>query len=140
MGLPKNGAGYKEMAFLDFIKNRDQQPAQQAAKPETAKEMYSREAAQEKANRIDPTPEQVEKAQKIGETLRKATQHIGNDNAPQADASSNGSQSSPAAEMQKQNGQDKAQAALSPTDNASGKTARRNSKRLLKNLRTSSRR
>jgi hypothetical protein len=115
------------VAFLDFVKNRNasqQQPVaekSQAQKPETAKEMYTREAAQEKANRVAPTADQEARAQKIGDELRKATQHLehrdfGPSNAPAGSGSN-------APQLQKQNKQDKAQEALSPTDDAAGKTA-----------------
>lgn len=112
------------MAFLDFIKNRAaQQPAAEKAeqqKPETAKEMYSRQDAQAKANRIAPTPDQQSRAQKIGEEMRKATQHL---QQPPTASPSAGEGSSNAAQLQKQNQQGKAQEALSPTDDAKGKTA-----------------
>jgi hypothetical protein len=112
------------MAFLDWMKNRGQQspaaePKQQ--KPETAKEMYTREVAQEKANRIAPTPDQEQRAQKIGEVLNKATQHREQSAPAPSNAPDEGSTN--AAQLQNQNQQGKAQEGLSPTDDARGKTA-----------------
>jgi hypothetical protein len=115
------------MALLDFMKNRNASQQQSVAnkpqeqKPETAKEMYTREAVQEKANRIAPTPDQEQRAQKIGEEMRKATQHLEQPAPPAANAPADGG--SNAALLQKQNHQGKAQEAMSPTDDAAGKTA-----------------
>jgi len=112
------------MAFLDFIKNRNasrQQPVAdhaQAQKPETARQMYAREAAQDKAAEKPITPEIKAYTDRALAAITKATQHI----SPQAPppASDGGTQ---AAQLQKQHNQDKTQAALSPTDGTVGKTA-----------------
>jgi hypothetical protein len=114
------------MAFLDFINNRqgqrpggEQQSQQQ--KPETAKQMYTQEAAREKANRIAPTADQEQRAQKIGDEMRKGTQPT-QEAAPVA-ASAPDDRGSNAAQLQNQSQQGKEQKALSPTDDAAGKTA-----------------
>jgi hypothetical protein len=112
------------MAFTDWIKNRNasQQPSvaenSQQQKPETAKEMYSREAAQEKAKAKPITPEIKAQADRVTATMDKATQHM---QTPAAAAPAEGGTNSP--HLQKQNRQDKTQAALSPTDDAAGKAA-----------------
>jgi len=112
------------MAFLDWIKNR--RPQTQIAgtkpKPETAKEMYTRQAAQEKTNPLDRIPaDERAKLDAIKGTLERATQHQGRDVptlAAPADAMGN-------REALRQNmaGQDKAAPALSPTTTQTGKRA-----------------
>ena len=114
------------MDLLGFIRDRagKQQPSTAEStqqKPETAKEMYSRQAVEEKANRIAPTPDQEARAQKIGEELRKATQHMEQPSKASTNAPAEGGGN--AAQRQNQNHQAKAQESLSPTDDASGKTA-----------------
>jgi len=112
------------MAFLDFIKNRNVSQQQSVAnkpqdqKPETAKEMHSRQAAQEKAAEKPITPEIKAQADRAMATINKASQHLEPQPAPAAPDGG-----SPAAHLQKQNHQEKAQPALSPTDGAAGKTA-----------------
>lgn len=112
------------MALLEFIKNRNASQQQSIAnkspeqKPETAKEMYSREAAREKAAERPITPEIKAQADRAMATIDKASQHLQSQPAPAApDGGTN------AAQLQKQNHQEKAQEALSPTDSAAGKTA-----------------
>jgi hypothetical protein len=118
------------MALLDFVKNRQANQQQDVAgksqqqKPETAKQMYAREAAQEKTNAkpMDQMrPEQQAKVEQIKATLEKSTQHMNRDAAAPASAPANDGGNT--AHMQKQNNQEKTQAALSPTDNTAGKTA-----------------
>jgi len=114
------------MSFLDFIKNREgQRPVaeqqSQQQQPETAKQMYTREAAEEQANRIAPTADHESQARKIGDEMRKATQPAQELVPAAPDAPSD--QGSNNAYLQNQNNQDRAQEALSPTDNAAGKTA-----------------
>jgi hypothetical protein len=64
------------MAFLDFVKNRQQSQSaeqSQSSKPETAKEMYSREAAQEKSgakSMQQMPPEQQAKVAEISGKLQ----------------------------------------------------------------------
>jgi hypothetical protein len=115
------------MGFLGWIKGRaarQQQPATETAKrPERAKEMYTRQAAEEVANRLAPTPDQQDRARRIGEEMRKATQHLGQSGPAPSDAPADGGSNS--AQLQKQHQQDKAQETLSPTDDAKGKTAAR---------------
>ena len=112
------------MPFLDFIKNRNVSQQQSVAnkpqdqKPETAKEMNSREAAQEKAAEKPITPEIKAQADRAMATINKASQHLQPQPAPAAPDGG-----SPAAQLQKQNHQEEAQPALSPTDGAAGKTA-----------------
>jgi hypothetical protein len=110
------------MAFLDFVRNRQQQPAQEQAqnqKPETAKDMYARQAVQEKADARPITPAIKAQADRALATMNKASQHVD----PQSKAGASESSGSPQAQLQKQNNQDKTQEALSPTDNAAAKTA-----------------
>jgi hypothetical protein len=114
------------MGFLDFINKRQgQSPAgeqqSQQQKPETAKQMYAQEAAREQASRIAPTADQETRAQKIGDEMRKASQPS-QEPAPVA-ASAPEDRGSNAAQLQNQNNQSKEQKALSPTDDATGKTA-----------------
>ena len=107
------------MAFLDFLKRG--QPARQQAeapKPETAKQMYTREAAVESAAAKPITPEIKAQADRAMATMKKASQHV----PPASPGVSAEAAGSPAAQLQNQHGQGKTQAALSPTDGASGKT------------------
>ena len=112
------------MALLDFIKNRNAAQQQSVAnrpqeqKPETAKEMHTRQAAQDKAAERPITPEIKAQADRAMATINKASQHLQPQPAPAAPDGG-----SPAAHLQKQNHQDNAQPALSPTDGAAGKTA-----------------
>lgn len=114
------------MALLDFIKNRDvqrpvsEQQSQQQA-PETAKQMHTREAAEERANRVAPTPDQEARAKKIGEEMLKGTQSAQERPATVTEAPAD--QGTNSAHLQNQNHQNKTQEALSPTDGARGKTA-----------------
>jgi hypothetical protein len=112
------------MSFLSFIKDRQaQQPAveQQSQQPETAKQMYTREAIEEKANQVAPTPDQEERARAIGDEMLKSNQPAPVFLSAPVDAPTD--QGSNAAHLQNQNNQDKAQPALSPTDSHVGKTA-----------------
>lgn len=110
------------MRFISWIKNQGKQQSvaekQQPAKPETAKEMYSRQAAQEMAAERPITPEIKAQADRALSTINKASQHLHSQSAPQApDGGGN------AAYLQKQDHQGKAQEALSPTDGRAGKSA-----------------
>ena len=117
------------MGFVDWIKNRQANQQQSVAqntqeqKPETAKQMYNREDAEQKANRIAPTPDQEARAQKIGEELRKPSQDPGERGSAPSHAPAPSESGGNAAQRQNQSHQDKAQKALSPTDDAAGKTA-----------------
>ena len=117
------------MAFLDFIKNRQASQQQsvaentQSKKPETAKEMYSREGQQEAASRKpleQMPPDQQAKAAEIKARLEKATQHQGKA-AANAPAPSDAS-GSPEAMRQKAMHQDASAPPLSPTSAQMGKT------------------
>jgi hypothetical protein len=115
------------MAFLDFMKNQQtqqQSAAQQTAqqKPETAREMYARQAAQDKQTLNSPAQmpaDQQAKAAEIGARLQQATRHL----EPEAPSSSpiGGNTSQPMA--QKALNQDKVAPMLSPTTEQVGTRA-----------------
>jgi hypothetical protein len=118
------------MAFLDFIKNRNASQQQSVAnksqeqKPETAKEMYSRQAAQERADRkpVEQIPQADKAAAKsVGERIDKATQHL-REQRP-AQSSPGDSASSPEPMRQNMMNQDKAAPALTPTSAQAGTPA-----------------
>jgi hypothetical protein len=98
------------MAILDFIKNRQQQPA-----PKPTVEAVPLEPVKQDITKVVPASE-LAKAKDVGERLNKATMHV------QAGPSAGGGDSNSAL-LQKQNNQDKTQAALSPTDRFAGQTA-----------------
>jgi hypothetical protein len=108
----------KKMAFLDWMKNRGQQPqappkqaAPAQAPPETPQQ------AQDLAQGLKPRQtETIDQVRATMALLDKATSHI--QGGPHPDPPS----SSPAAMRQNQSNQEKEQAALSPTDHARGKT------------------
>jgi hypothetical protein len=112
------------MAFLDFMRGRQAKGQQadaqkpQQPKPETAKQMYARETAQQSAAVKPVTSELKAQAARVMATMDKASQHVQSASANAAP----GTAGSPAAQLQNQHGQGKTQAALSPTDGASGKT------------------
>jgi hypothetical protein len=115
------------MAFLDFIKNRQQSAAEQTQqqKPETAKEMYSRQAEQETAGQkpVQQLPDaEKSQARELGARLDKATQHVRQDAAPETPARAD-STSSPEPMRQKMMAQDEQAPALSPTSAQLGQTA-----------------
>jgi hypothetical protein len=96
----------------------------QIQKPETAKEMYSRESAQEKANAKalgQMPPDQRAKVDRIKAALEKATQHIDRSATVPSPAPADNA-GSPAAVRQNMTGQDKTAPALSPTNTETGKT------------------
>jgi len=114
------------MALLDFIKNRNAAPQQDASQerkqempsPQTAKQMYAAQAAQDKAAEKPITPEIKAQADRILATVREPQQQT-----PLAAAPIAAGDGSNHAQLQKQTNQDNVQAALSPTDAAAGKTA-----------------
>jgi len=116
------------MPFLDFIWNRNkQQPVAQTSqkpKPETAKQMYTREDAVDRTSRrsIESLPEATKaRAREVGALINKATQHMHHQRAQSeqpADAMDN-----KAAMRQNMTGQEQHSPALSPTSGSSGKTA-----------------
>jgi hypothetical protein len=118
------------MAFLDFIKNRNataqQSVAQKAQypKPETAKEMYIRQASQDRTAQqpMDRMPaDQQAKVEAIKQRLEGATRHISPE-GPQAPIPADNSGSREAM-RQNMTAQDKTAAPLSPTSVQAGQTA-----------------
>jgi len=105
------------MAFLDFIRNRQEQSAEQPSqKPETAREMYARQAEPGAAalRTVGELPDAAkEQAREIGARLDRATQHLRQDSA--ATSPSPESTGSPEPMRQSMLGQDNAAPALSPT-------------------------
>jgi hypothetical protein len=118
-----------QVEFLDFIKNRNasrQEPdtsKSQEQKPETAKEMYTRQAAQDKANQkpIEQIP-QADKdvAKSVGERIDRETQHL-QERSP-AQPSVGETASSPEPMRQTMLSQNKAAPALTPTSAQAGIT------------------
>lgn len=101
------------MAFLDFMKQRGQgkdvaAPAPTAVQPPVHKPDLSRSIP---AN-------QLAQVREVGARLRQATAHINQGQAGPTDAASGNNM----ALRQKQNHQDKTQAAMSPTDRYNGQT------------------
>lgn len=116
------------MGLLDWITKRNtgrqQSVAETPQRPERAKEMYTREAAQEKTNLkpLDRMPaDQLAKVDAIKAKLEKATQHI-DANALTPSPAANGNDSLEAA-RQNMTGQGKHAPALSPTNAHAGKAA-----------------
>ena len=113
------------MALLDFIKNRHSQQQggekqSQQQQPETAKQMYGREAAEEKAaaKPISQIPdEQKARVDKVGADLQKAFQTPGTENAPSSPTDSTDSAQPMRQPMMNQ---DKAAPSLSPTSAQAG--------------------
>ena len=112
------------MAFLDFIKNRggQEQTTDAQHRPETAKEMYRREATQEQAS--------VKPAQSLGadsqakiaeakELFRQGTEQAGNVAPANAPATPEGS-ASPQPMRQMSMNQETVAPALSPTSAQAG--------------------
>jgi hypothetical protein len=110
------------MGFVDWIKNRGQQPAaeQTSQQPsETAKQMYTREAAEEKAKPISQIPpDQQARVDQVKSDMQKATQVQGE--ASQAPSHSSEDGASPEAMAQKSMSQDKTAPKLSPTSAKDG--------------------
>jgi len=113
------------VALLDFIQNRNQQtgPRQdqnaQMAKPQTAREMYAAQEAQEQANRKPLTPDVKSQADQVMEAVGKHQfqEHARGQSAPADQASHS--------EPMRQNAvnQDKEAHSLSPTTEQVGKVA-----------------
>jgi hypothetical protein len=110
------------MPFLDFIRNRPEQSQEPSTqqKPETAQEMYIREAGQERASAttMDRMPaEQKERVEAIKSDLQKASKYVGSDTAAPAspDATAN-----PQPMKQNMMNQEKAAPDLSPTSAQAG--------------------
>src|SRR3954451_21371433 len=105
------------MAFLDFMKNKPQQnltaqPPSQTPRPDVSKDVTK-----------VLSPAELSKFREVGERLQKASVHRG---GPQLAGAGDGSNS---ALIQKQQNQNKTQAALSPTDQFKGQTATQNKAR-----------
>jgi hypothetical protein len=116
------------MGFLDFIKNRqsqtqsNDQPSQQQ---ETAKEMYTRQAGEERINAkpVDQgmTPEQRGMMAEAQAKMQSATQQMGENTAP-SPAQSDGA-TNPQPMRQNSMSQDKVASELSPTSAQMGTPA-----------------
>ena len=117
------------MGFLDFIKERGQRPSaeqqSQQQKPETAKEMNTREAAQERpAQKSVAQISDADKsyARELGSRIDQAAQDIQQKAPAQTQAPEDGT-GSPEPMRQNMMSQDKAAPALSPTSAQQGKTS-----------------
>jgi hypothetical protein len=120
------------MGFFDWIKNRQAGQQQsvantaQAEKPETAKQMYTRQAAEEKANAkpLEPQISQAHhaEAKDAGRLFDKATQQLQQSPSSQPSAPSDGA-GSPEPMRQKMMNQDQSSPALSPTSAQKGTPA-----------------
>jgi hypothetical protein len=114
------------MAILDFIKNRQsqQQTPSEQPKPETAKEMYTREASQDKANAksLDQmTATGKARASDIRDDLQNSIKPAASQEA--VISSPTDGDAAPHAVRQNMNNQDKAAPSLSPTSEQMGKTS-----------------
>jgi hypothetical protein len=115
------------MAFLDWVKNRggqntapEHQPQQQ--QPETAKQMYTRQDAEQRVNAKPATqipPDQRERVEAVKADLQKATQFQRQSSEAAAPAPQD-SATSPQPMAQKATGQDKVAPDLSPTSAKDG--------------------
>jgi|SRR5579871_2817801 len=114
------------MAFLDFLKRGQgrQQAAAPKPQPETAKQMYTREAAQPPAqnNMNQISPERFRQVDEIRARLEKATQHVGQESAVRQ-ASPADAPVSQEAMRQNMARQDQTAPAMSPTSAQSGMTS-----------------
>jgi hypothetical protein len=115
------------MAFLDFIKNRQQQPAEQAApaKQDTARDYHVRQDTNDKAalKPMDSLPDQPRaELNEVKSRMEKATQHLNQDAAVSAPAPQDGA-SSPEPLRQNMASQDKAAPDHSPTSMQAGLTS-----------------
>jgi hypothetical protein len=114
------------MAFLDFIKNRQQQQAEQAApaKQETARDYHVRQDAQDKAalRPMDGLPEQPKaELNEVKARMEKATQQLNQEAAVSAPAPQDGA-SSPEPLRQNMASQGKPTPDLTPTSMQAGST------------------
>jgi len=117
------------MGFLAWIKNRNavrqQSVSEKPQRPESAKEMYARQAALEETKRSSlgrMPPDQQAKVDAIKAKLEQATRHIGPEGENPSPGAADGS-ASPEPMRQKMTGQDKMAPALSPTSNHAGQPA-----------------
>ena len=118
------------MGFLDFIRNRQGQrpaaePQSQQQKPETAKEMYTRQASQEtpaaKPLNQQISPEQMARVDAVKADLQKATQQPGPETPPTTPTPSGAANPQPM--QQNMMNQDNAAPDLSPTSAQAGSRA-----------------
>jgi hypothetical protein len=122
------------MAFLDFMQKRtatqqspvartSQEQTPEAPAPQTARQMYAQQSAQEKTPPLNQMPQdQQARLEAIKTTLQKATQHIDKNAAAPSPAPADSTDSQEAM-RQKMTGQDKAAPALSPTSAEAGQRA-----------------
>ncbi|HTR34979.1 MAG TPA: hypothetical protein VMH80_03705 [Bryobacteraceae bacterium] len=115
------------MAFLVFLKKRQQQTAQpkpQQPKPETAKQMYTREAAQQPRQNALESLSGAERGRldEIKARIEKATQHAGHD-SPAREASVADTPVTQQPMRQNMTAQDKSTPAMSPTSAQAGMTS-----------------
>jgi hypothetical protein len=119
------------MALLDFMKDRKAGQQQgvadksQEQKPQNAKEMYTQQAAQEKATQrpVEQIPEADKaKAREVGQRIEKATQHLQQDAPAQPSVPTDGT-GGPEPMRQTMAGQDKSAPSLSPTSAQAGTPA-----------------
>jgi len=109
------------MAFLDFIKNRNQQPSDAPEqKPKTAKQMYTREAAQEKAS-AKPVDQGLTTDQRavLSDVQGKMQAWTPPENTPPPSPASPGA-ANPQPMAQKMENQENTAPALSPTSMQAG--------------------
>ena len=112
------------MAFLDFIKNRQQQSTEQSTqpKPETAREMYARETAVQQATAkplSQISPEQQSKVVEAQTLYSRGTREAGQTTPAPTSLPEDGA-TSPQPMRQNMISQDKATPNLSPTSAQSG--------------------
>jgi ankyrin repeat protein len=110
----------KKMAYLDWMKDRPATQQQSVAK--TSQEQTRQAPAapsQSVAESLSPAQEKT--MGEVREVMRKATAHMDKNSAVMTPSAPDGG--SNAAQLQKEEGHDKVQAAMSPTDEFAGKTA-----------------
>jgi len=100
------------MAFLDFMKNRPQ-PQAVAKAPSAPQPTPASKDVSKAISSVD-----LAQFRAVGERMQKATSHQRSNHSQPG-----GNDGGNAALLQKQNNQDKTQAALSPTDRFNGQTA-----------------
>jgi hypothetical protein len=115
------------MGLLDFIKNRNQPSAEATAQPkqETAKQMYTREAGEDRAamKPLDRLPEQPrEQLDEIKSRMEKATAQPEPGAGSASPAPTDGA-SSPEPQRQNMASQETTSPDLSPTSMQAGRTA-----------------
>ena len=113
------------MAFLDFIKHRQtEQKPEPPKQPQTAREMYAAQNAQEKVSQNPLTPEVKAQADRAMKSLDQGSFHLQSQSAPAAPTETGG-HSEPM--RQKAVNQNVEAPALSPTTEHMGKVAEKGS-------------